>query len=996
MSLGLKRWNRPVILAAVLLCVFGVLAGRRCRTDSVSLSRKSSTAVKPPAAAAVRFSCRITGRVVDGQDRPVAGAELVLALRTPGAHVVPVLLVRSDRRGAVAVNVGLAGTYALLVSAPGKARLYRRIRLHQSGNRELGELRLLPGHALRGRVTDPEGTAIPHAQVSVIGALDLPHRPLEPPHTGTVDHKGRFRVAGLRSAAYQVLVHADGFGSSVLRQVVAPAVGLRVTLRPLQVLTGRVVADDKPAVGATVELAGSGVWPPIQTTTDARGAFRFPGVREGIYELKARRGRWVSAPAPAVDLLGSGSPRPVVLTLLRGTVLRGRVVDAQTRKPLGRVRVTAGRDLLAVNPLMTQTTGDGSFVLEPLLPGEYRITLSKEEYLPKRGVPVTVLPGSNPPVELALHRGGVLSGMVIDDTGRAVVGARIEVVGRARGSYIADRSGPTVALQDSLWDRALRSLMGGRMDTADATATPPGSLGVLAGPVPLMPAVDSPGDLTVATGQIPLSGRASAFLTDDKGRFRLVGVPPGSLSLIVRHESYARAKAGPWRIKRGEQRKDLVIRLGPGTPLYGTVLRPEGTPLAGVQVALAQTADPFHHVVRVTDHRGRFRVDHLKGRVRLGLSAPGYVPLVHRLRLGTGRKPKKVVLTLQRADCILTGRLLDGHGMSVAGAQLSLVSVTPDAPSRAVAVSDVQGGFTVAGLGRLSYAVTVRHESFPEHSFEGRCPAAARRWKLSYGGGIAFEVRDRQTRASLPAFSYVLRRAGGPVIRREGFAGSAKEVPIPAGKYELEVSAPRYGRHTQTVTIPVARTPRQITRRRVVVYLELGGSVEGHVRDDRGLAVEDAVVEIAGQKGRTDVKGAFVISEVPPGSHALTATHPERGTGTLAGVKVRPGLATASLVVDLVPGAQGPKSLRAGVPISLKLSGDRIVIDRVTPKSSAERAGLAPGDELLSVAGQDLDGLGVVDAARLLVGPSGTAVVLEVERDGKTIKRSIKRELLDD
>lgn len=994
LSRDLKRWNRPVILGGVLLCAFGLLAGRWCRGRDVPVRVDPRVAAEKRGASPVRFQCRLAGRVVDDQGRPVGGAELVIALRAAGFAAVPVLLVRSDPDGKVAVTVGLAGSYHLLVHASGKARLHRRIRLEQPGLRELGELRLVPGHAVRGRVTDPQGKPISHARISIIGALDLPLRPLEPPHTGSVDPNGRFALHGLRAGAYQLLASADGFGSTVLRRVVAPTAGLRVTLQPLQVLTGRVVADDQPAAGATVELAGSGVWPPIHTQTDNKGRFQFIGLREGIYELRARRGRWVSAPAPAVDLLGGAAPPPVELTLLEGTVLTGRVVDARTQKPLPGVRVIAGRDLLAVNPRMAQTTADGSFVLEPLLPGEYQLSLTKEEYLPRRGVPVTVLPSENPPVELALHRGGVLSGTVVDDTGRAVVGARIEVVGRARGSYIADRSGPVVALQDTLWDRALRSLVGGNIPTPDATATPAGSLGVMPGPLPLMPAVDSPGDLTVATGQLPLRGRAAAYLTDEKGRFRLTGIPPGSLSLVVRHESYARAKAGPWRLKRGEERKDLLIRMGPGTPLLGTVLDPVGRPLTGVQVALAQTADPFHHVVRITDDQGRFEVKHLKGQVRLGLSAEGFVPLVHRLRVGASRETKRVVLTLQPADCVLRGRVVDAHGLSVEGAQLSVTSVTPDAPSRGVGLSGSKGSFAVAGLGRLSYTVSVHHDDFPDHSFEVRCPVGAQTWKLSYGGGVAFEVRDRQTRATLPAFSYELRRAGGPVIRREGFAGSAKEVPIPAGRYELVVSAPRYARHTQQILVPTSGTPRKITRRRVVVYLELAGSVEGHVRDDNGLAVEDAVVEIAGIKGRTDDKGAFVIEEVPSGTHELVATHPERGTGKLAGVKVRAGLATASLVVDLVPGAQDPKGLRAGVPITLRLSGDRIFIATVTAKSSAEQAGLAVGDELVTVDGQDLDGLGLADVARLLLGPSGTAVVLELERGGKTVKRSVKRELL--
>jgi len=979
------HWNRLVILGASLLCVFGLVAGHRCRQAEAPSPgpRAAADRVDDPS-----FLGHVRVRVTDMQGHPLTGARLTMTLLVTRTVAGPSVIAQTDGQGQARLSVGLSGRYWLLVSAPGRARIFRRISVDRPGEQDLGTVRLPPGQTASGRVVDPSGAPVPGATVSVVSALDLPQRPLEPPHWAVADAQGRFRIPGLLARAYRLTVRADGFGLSVLRAVSAPAVGLRIRLRPLRHIIGRVLVGDAPAPGAVVELAGSGVWPPIRTTADALGRFRFLDLREGIYELRASRGLWVSRPAEAVDLLGSGPPPEVELHLLEGTTVTGRVVDADSKKPLGRVRVTAAQDYLAVNPRIAQTTADGSFVLTPVLPGEYRITLERDGYLPRLAIAHTVLPGENPPLQLALHRGGVLEGVVIDDTGRQVVGASIEVIGRARGSYIADRSGETVSTQRQLWDQALRSLAGG-VAVADATATPPGSLGVLPGPLPVLPVLDRPG-----APRLTFSGRA-ALLTDDKGRFRIAGVPPGNLSLVVRHSAYSRGRAGPFRLGRGEARKGLVIRLRPGTKLRGTVLGQVKEPLAGVEVSVADPSDPFHHAVRFTDSSGRFEIPNLKGRIRLSLSAPGFVPLVHHLRVSAGASAQRIVLTLQPASCRLEGRLRDRHRMPVEGARISLVSVTPDAPSRAVAVSDPDGKLVVGGLGRITYRATVHHERYPDHHFEVSCPSKPVQWRLRYGGGVAFEVRDRQTRALIPSFRYVLRRAGGPVIRRDGSAGRAQERLIPGGRYELTVRAPSYAQVRQTVQVPNGRLPRQVTRRGLVLWLELAGSVSGHVRDDRGLAVQDAVVAVSGLEARSDRQGRFTIHDVPPGTHELTATHPDRGTGRLGGVVVRRGLPTVNLVIDLTPGAAAPKAVQAGVRLTLVERLDKLRVQSVAVGSAAERAGVAGGDELVSVDGQDLDGLGLSDVAALLRGPAGTSVVLELRRSGRTVKLSLKREILD-
>ncbi|MCP5095437.1 MAG: S41 family peptidase [Chloroflexi bacterium] len=68
----------------------------------------------------------------------------------------------------------------------------------------------------------------------------------------------------------------------------------------------------------------------------------------------------------------------------------------------------------------------------------------------------------------------------------------------------------------------------------------------------------------------------------------------------------------------------------------------------------------------------------------------------------------------------------------------------------------------------------------------------------------------------------------------------------------------------------------------------------------------------------------------------------------------------------------------------------------VTPidGSPAEGVGLLPGDILRAADGVDLTGMDVTDAAALVRGPAGTAVLLLIERDGETFEVEIIRDVI--
>ncbi|MET9700091.1 S41 family peptidase [Streptomyces sp. NPDC006529] len=71
--------------------------------------------------------------------------------------------------------------------------------------------------------------------------------------------------------------------------------------------------------------------------------------------------------------------------------------------------------------------------------------------------------------------------------------------------------------------------------------------------------------------------------------------------------------------------------------------------------------------------------------------------------------------------------------------------------------------------------------------------------------------------------------------------------------------------------------------------------------------------------------------------------------------------------------------------------GGRIAVTRVQPGSPADRAGLRGGDRLTRVDGAPVTGFSVAQVVARLRGDAGTAVTLEVERDGADLTETVRR-----
>ncbi|HMD34001.1 MAG TPA: carboxypeptidase-like regulatory domain-containing protein [Vicinamibacterales bacterium] len=116
-------------------------------------------------------------------------------------------------------------------------------------------------------------------------------------------------------------------------------------------------------------------------------------------------------------------------------VIRGRVLDGETKKPLRRARITANSPELGREPRTTSTNLDGRFELNDLPAGRYTISATRSGYLPLRYGQRRPLEAGKPlqiedkqqieNVDFALPRMSVITGRVFDETTEPIESVRI-------------------------------------------------------------------------------------------------------------------------------------------------------------------------------------------------------------------------------------------------------------------------------------------------------------------------------------------------------------------------------------------------------------------------------------------------------------------------------------------------------------------------------------------------------------------------------------------
>ncbi len=962
----------------------------------------------------------LVGTVVDEKGKALSGALVTARKITPLGLSGQAFSGLSGQNGGFAIDHLSLGRYEVTVRAAGYSpQVFESVEVPG----RMGLVSLSPLVELGGRVTS-EGRPVPGAHVRLAGSG------LWPGLVTDTDQDGRFRFQNLGQGIYEIEAWK---GNSRSKPLVGLMVGLGSGSCPLQFLgrdtrakgcpeltlalepgvdvVGKVVeaGTNRPLSGARIVL-GQDLLTSLafRAESDDKGTFRIDALLPGKYYLAVDRDGYLSWSAVQVRVSRSAGLRSPDMS------------DLQT-----------------------------GFSLSP------------------NGRAISIL-------RIVMDRGAGIVGQVVDDVGNPVAGAKLSIVYAGRGLWAGTWSGRRERIRRGLFERALavrNQGLGGNESLgvvpgpvpALPTRAPssvaagsglgtgsgpgPGRAGISAGRLGLVDA-DRPGggdvdggpsalsrgtgtrgqsavldgavggtrsDAAPADGGIVDAGlvpatRPDRFVTDEEGRFRIQGLAPGRVVILVTHPSYAQARSRRLRLRMGKILGGLRIVMRPGLDLEGRVDDEQGAPQRGVFVTATDRLGLVVGRLARTDRNGHFVLKNLAGRVHLRFERPGYLSLVLDMDLRGADRSRRIRVTIKRADRTFEGWVTDPDDHPVAGLLVEAVSLEPSSPGRSAAVTDGKGAFKVVGLGAVPYLIRLSHPDYPRTEFAHLDLSRKAHLRLRYGGGIEGIVRDRATRALVRNVTARLVGPSGPALTRTFPDGRIVWKALQAGRYRLTLSADGYAPITVSLRIAEGTAPGQVTLRGRQWWLDLSGSLEGLVRDDRGfpLFLADVWCErkgkrlgggVGGSGGdgvvQTDRKGRFSLVGLPAGPCLLRARHPDFGTGRLQ-VDVRAGEPPRSVIVDLngKPEGEARETVTSGVAISLAARGDDVVIAKVTPGSKAQAAGLRRGDLLRSIDGEAVEGEGLSDLGRRLEGPVGSRVVIVVERSGRALTVPVEREML--
>ncbi len=433
------------------------------------------------AALSLARGAALAGRVVDEKGKPVVNARV---LATSASDPEPVVdsyrdSVVTGADGSYSFETLSAGTWRVTATAGEYAPTTSPLIVLDGEHARSGiELRLLAGAVVRGTVVDPSGAPVAAANVSVVVRGYMPWRERRQAFT---DANGSFAITGLAPRAVDIVAWHDTASSAVVPADLATTREHQVTLT-LDVSgtiagtvvdkTGQPIADAE--VIATPEWASGAADPAAwavrgtqEAITDQAGAFRFAGLPDGSYRVRAAR---PSASEAALWLSTGVTTTPKAAPV--------KVIVPDEGRVIGTIQLAGGKPATAFTIALEHTrplpfvTKDGAFAV-PAVAGTYELTIAGPGFI-TTSKQVTIAEGKDTDVgTVSVDAGRSISGRVLDEHGipvaKATVAAGSLLTGGGAELYIKTES---VAAKDTETDAQGRFVLAG---------IPPGSFTVIAG-----------------------------------------------------------------------------------------------------------------------------------------------------------------------------------------------------------------------------------------------------------------------------------------------------------------------------------------------------------------------------------------------------------------------------------------------------------------------------------------------------------------------------------
>lgn len=894
------------------------------------------------------------------------------------------------------------GVLWILVEARGYARTSSQLVLE--GEKRSLTLSLEPAHSLEVTVTDEQSQPLKQATVLVTGHDPLPFGAL----TGT-DAVARFLRLG--KSPWTVKASTPGYESVTRSGVTGP---VSLALRRLGSIIVRVErAGGGPAVNALVAIAGSSLWPARTVRTDAHGSALIRGLLAGSFDLRATLDTEVSRTELGIELK-RGEEREIVLKLVPGRFANIRVTDgeADDAAPVPDAAVVIAESGLSSFPLHGRTGIAGAVRMGPIAPGPATASASARDFVGGSTVMVPEHLGAE--LRIALVRGATLIGRVLDINEHVIAGASIEIVG-------TDQVGLPIVETPAL--RALRSAHFDWSLATGATLLPAGELGVMPGPIPAIPGAAAglgdwvlPGTDTLLGGantSTPgLSGAMSGvnmpelepWVSRGDGTFRAHPVTPGRLRAIVRHPEYVEGISDIVTLLPGGVGEVKVI-LHEGGRLEGRVVDDRDFPVGGARVDLAAIKGTTSRTT-VTADDGSFAFAAVPLEITLTVERPFVetqrAAVRKSLTLHEGRRETVViVLPAERQSVRFT--VTNEQGQALENAELQVASLSADIPFKRTSFTNSEGQVVFSDARGLALRIRCELPGFVPatqtvETAEENLRVMLRRGVLVTGRITSVRGRRNVGGAQVTLVSEGQRRTA--VTNGEGLWTMRDVAP---GSIHLHVEHDDYAPVDRVAEVQhTARDDRAFELEDI--DLSEPGEVTGMVLDKLGNPVAAARVatypvpaylaagSLPSTMAITRRDGRFLLKSVSAGTVVLYAYAPTVGRGNSAPLDVIAEREIHDVTIRLTSpsGDELPTGQIANVAITLAEQGAILTVASVAPGSEAERAGIAPGDALITIEGVRPESM--ADARGRLAGADGTDVLLEFHRGGNSFKLRLPRE----
>ncbi|HYG63411.1 MAG TPA: carboxypeptidase regulatory-like domain-containing protein, partial [Thermoanaerobaculia bacterium] len=656
----------------------------------------------------------LRGQVVDADGKPLRGASVALLpvvsrfasqelLLQGKALPEPVARTASREDGRFEMSAPSPGMWEMQVTARGFVP--RRFSLFPLLEPlEIPRLEMVQEAPLPIRVVDAQGRPVAGAQVRVNAGESPVFTPLSwwwpKPELVTTGTDGTATVSRWKGVEVELEAAAPGHPPAALKVAARESTAeMRLAAacpRTVQVSTRGRDGAARPVAGA---LAVHRSWPLGVTGEDGRVTVAAPCERDLGISVETRDGRQARA---TLRSQRAGRANRTVDPLTRVTLpaepvrVSGRVLTEGSRAPVAGALVWTGADPAG----FVRTDAQGAYTLTLTAGEPSHVTGDAVGHLADLE---EVRAGEGP--TFLLTPLAVASGVVVDEAGRPVTGARVRGMADdpaksglwnpllsgssdAKGEFrlrvlssealtlsashpdfvAADLSIPPVAPHASR--SGLRIVLAKGLAASgkvvDAEGRP-----IAGAEVWLFPSMD--GDEGFAFFR-QMERRLTPAVTDARGVFTLEHLKPGRMDLQASARGFAPTRVRGLQLTAGDGAVDLgTVTLGPGVTLAGVVVDPADRPVAGATVQLLGTASPLP----VTLHRageeelltaadGSFSIPGLapEERVTLSISRKGFASADFRDLQVPPAEPLRIVLT---PGSRIAGRLVDEQGDPVSG-----------------------------------------------------------------------------------------------------------------------------------------------------------------------------------------------------------------------------------------------------------------------------------------------------------------------------------------